>query len=240
MMRRAILGIFLIFASSLLVAEPGLDAEPRQSLDLLKQKVESYVLKGLESQNNAGVQVTAERIDPRLNLKPCKEENLEVFNPYQTSILRTTTMGIRCQESKTHWTLYVPIKINLQKPVLVAKHRLQKGAVISENDVEQSKIDINLLKYGHFSEMSEVVGQVCRQAIEEGTALSPSNLTTPLLIRKGEQVSILAGNESFSVTMQGIAMANGSLGDIIKIKNRSSKKLIEAQVSGERQVRVAI
>jgi flagella basal body P-ring formation protein FlgA len=38
--------------------------------------------------------------------------------------------------------------------------------------------------------------------------------------------------------MDGIAMNEGALGDSVKVKNLSSKRIIEAQVTGKKTVKV--
>ena len=235
MSKRTILGLLLIFSSFIS------QADTRQSLDLIKQKIESYVLNELSSQNNGDdIQISAEKIDSRLNLKSCEEDKLEVFNPYKTAIIHTTTMGIKCRDSDTHWTLYVPIKISLKKMVLVAKHPLAKGSLITENDIVETTIDTTLLKHGYFSDRNEVVGHVCKQEITEGHALTPANIKMAFLINKGDQVSIQAVNETLTVSMNGIALNDGSIGEMIRVQNLSSKKIVEGRVSANKQVRVTL
>lgn len=234
MLKRAILGILLIFLGNLA------QAEAKQSLELIKQKIELYVLNEISSQNNDEIQVSAEKIDSRLNLKACHDDKLQVFNPYKTPILNTTTMGIKCQEEDIHWTLYVPIRISLKKLVLVANHPLTKGTQITDNDIVESKIDASQLKQGYFTNRSDVVGLICVQNVSEGTALSPNNLQTAFLVHKGDQVSILAMNEMINVSMNGIALTDGAMGDMIKVQNLTSKRILEGQVSANRQVRVTI
>ncbi|WP_051555263.1 flagellar basal body P-ring formation chaperone FlgA [Legionella fairfieldensis] len=217
-------------------------AETIQSLALIKQKIENHLINELSNRHNDDVelQVSAEKIDPRLNLKPCREDKLEVFNPYKTSLLHATIMGIKCQETDAHWTLYVPVKITLQRNVLVAKHLLSKGTQITDNDLEKEKKDLSQLKSGYFTKKSDVIGQLCKHPIGEGSVLTLYDLQTAPLVHKGEQVSIQAINEMINVSMNGIALSDGALGDLIKVQNLSSKKIIEAQVSGNQLVKVSI
>ncbi|CDZ79047.1 flagellar basal body P-ring biosynthesis protein FlgA [Legionella massiliensis] len=234
MLRQTILGILLIFASSFL------QAEQKQSLDLIKQKIESYVVNELANQHSDDIQVSAEKIDPRLNLKACEDAELEVFNPYKTPMIYTSTVGIRCKEQNTHWTLYVPIRITLNKKVIVAKRALPKDTPITVADIAKVKMDVSHLKQGYFIQEQDVIGRVSKHNIPEGTALNAFNLQSAVVIHKGEQVSIQAINEMINVSMHGIALNDGALGDLIKVQNQSSKRVIEAQVSGTKLVRVTL
>ncbi|KTD36090.1 flagellar basal body P-ring biosynthesis protein FlgA [Legionella nautarum] len=234
MLKSVFLGLMFILSSTLL------QAAPMQSLELLQQKVEHYALSELSTQNHDEIEVSAEKLDPRLNLKACKESELEVFNPYKTPILHTTTVGIRCRERDTHWTLYIPLKIVLKKWVLVTNRPLPKGTQLADNDFDKLKVDVSQLKHGYFSDAREIRDQVCKQNLAEGVILTPYNLQTPLLVHRGEQVSIQAVNETINVSMNGIALNDGALGDTIKVQNLSSKRIIEARISANKQVRVTI
>ncbi|WP_231861990.1 flagellar basal body P-ring formation chaperone FlgA [Legionella hackeliae] len=229
------LGFLLFFTNHVLRAQ-----DIAQSLDLLKEKIENHVLASLATQKNSKIRVEVDKIDSRLKLKPCQDNHLEVFNPYQIPLIRVNTMGIKCQEPENRWTLFVPIKITVQKPVLVAKHPLNKGSLINEEDLEIQEIDISQLKQGYFDKTETVVNQACKTNIAQGSVITPQLLQAESLVHKGEQVAIQAITDNFSVSMEGIAMNEGAAGDVIRVKNLSSKKIIEAQVSARGQVRVSL
>ncbi|KTD16981.1 flagellar basal body P-ring formation chaperone FlgA [Legionella jordanis] len=232
---KAILFFLLLFASTLSLASKAV-----QSLDLLKQKIEQYLLTTLSSQEGSNIQVQVEQIDDRLRLKACAESSLQVFNPFPTSTSRASTIGVRCSAQDNHWTVYVPVKIRIQKSVIIAKRPLPKGVKISSEDIEIQEIDSNLLKQGYFTRSEEVIDHLTKTSIAQGSAINPTYLKTESLIHKGEQVSIEAVNEVIHVSMSGIALNDGSEGDVIQVKNLSSKKIIEATVSGKQQVRVTL
>jgi flagella basal body P-ring formation protein FlgA len=50
------------------------------------------------------------------------------------------------------------------------------------------------------------------------------------LVRRGQKVVILAKIEGLRVKMQGIALQDGSQGMTIKVKNKSSRRIIEGTV----------
>ncbi|WP_019216694.1 hypothetical protein [Legionella tunisiensis] len=99
----------------LIFASPLLQAEAIQSLTMIEERITQHVLNALSAADQKDIHISTGKIDARLKLRACDTNKLEVFNPYQTSILNATTLGIRCQETGKHWTLYVPIKISVQK-----------------------------------------------------------------------------------------------------------------------------
>jgi flagellar basal body P-ring formation protein FlgA len=230
--KKNILSVLLFFAST------GLSAEPIQSPEVLTHKIERYVLNELASYREGKVRVAADKIDSRLTLKACAEDKLDVFNPYHSPILETSTMGIKCQEQDNHWSLYVPIRITILKTVYVARRALMKGDHLTGHDMYQAEIDVHKLKYGYFEDIDELVGLVCKQNIAINSAFDPHNIELPKVVRKGEKVSIVTNNNNLTVSMDGIAINDGALGDTIKVKNLASKKIIEAQIAGEKRVTV--
>lgn len=232
--KKLILSVSIIFASFLTYAQDS------QSLDLLKDKIEQHVLNELTQYADGKISVSADKIDSRLNLKPCAEDQLFVFNPYQTTMLSTSTMGIKCKEDDNHWTLYVPIKITLLKTVLVAKKPLMKGARINAEDIYQTEMDVQKLKHGYFTDRHELLGQVCKQNINIDTPITAFNIELAKLVHKGEQVSITATNGPLTIAMEGIALDNGAKGEPVRVKNITSKRVIEAQVTGRKKVKVTL
>lgn len=233
-MKKSILSVFLFFASFCLYAIQI------QSLDLLKDKIEQHVLNELSGYTEGKVQVSANKIDSRLNLKACAEDQLSIFNPYQTPILSTSTLAVKCLEEDNHWILYVPIAITVLKTVLVSKNMLVKGTQVKEGDIYQTEMDTQKLKLGYFTDKKELIGLVCKHDVAADSPFNPYNIELAKLIHKGEEVTIVATNNNLTVSMPGIALNEGAIGDTVKVKNRSSKRIVEAEVSGEKRVKVVL
>lgn len=233
-MKKSILSVLLFFASA------GLCAEATQSPEVLSHKVEEYVHKKLASYKEGKIQVNADRIDSRLSLKECAEDKLAVFNPYQSPILSTNTLGVKCKELDNHWSLYVPIRITILKTVYLAKRSLLKGELITKGDLYRAEINIHRLKNGYFNDINDLIGQSCKQNIPINTPLNPRYVELEKVIHKGEKVAIIMKNNNLIISMDGIAINEGAIGETVRVKNLSSKKIIEAQVAGKKKVNVII
>ena len=233
-MKKSILSVFLFFASICLHAAPS------QSLDLLRNQIETYVLNELATYTEGKVQVSADKIDSRLNLKACADDKLTITNPYDTPMLNATTIAVKCLESDNHWTLYVPIKINVLKTVLVAKRGLIKGKQVGAEDIYPTEMDTQKLKQGYFTDKNELIGLVCKHDISADNPFNPYNIELAKLVHKGEQVSIVANDNNLTISMDGIALNEGVLGETVRVKNLSSKRTIEAQVAGRKSVKVIL
>jgi flagella basal body P-ring formation protein FlgA len=222
----------------MILASTSLYANPTQSLEVLKEKIETYMLNQLAGSTEGKIQVTVEQIDSRLNLKTCNDNHLELFNPYHTPMISTGTMGIKCTEEANHWTLYVPVKVVVLKTVLLTKTALKQGRLLNKDDFYQAEMDIQKLRQGYFTNAKDLVGLVCKNDLGPDTVLTPYNIVLEKLVHRGEEISIIASSGNMNISVDGIAMGDGALGDIIKVKNAKSKRVIEAQVSGKKKVKV--
>jgi flagellar basal body P-ring formation protein FlgA len=211
-----------------------------QSLSVLKETIERYAYDQLLPLNYKKVKVTIGSIDARLKLKHCPKDRLKVFNPYNSQITQTSTLGIKCADTKRKWTLYVPIDIDILTLVVICKHHLPKGTTISSNDIRLSERDIKQLKRGYFQNKEEVIGLITKHNLQPGRTISPYNLSLPALVNRGEEIIITAINKSIQVSMKGIAINSGTLGEIIRVKILSSNRIIEAKIVKRRKVEVNI
>ena len=104
----------------------------------------------------------------------------------------------------------------------------------------QAEMDVQRLNHGYFTSQDLLIGQICKQNIGPNNPLNPHNIEAAKLINKGEHVSIVASDSNLTVSMDGIALEEGSLGETIKVRNLSSKKIIEAQITDPKKVNVII
>ncbi len=182
------------------------------------------------------VEITPGRLDPRLRLALC-DRPLEAFAPPGARDLGNTTVGVRCSGSNP-WTLYVPVTINVYARVVVAAVSLSKGEVIDDSKVHLAKYNLAKLPQGYFHEVSEVVGMLLRRNLAAGQPLTPTMLKARRLIERGQRVTVLAGGNGLEVRVPGEALSHGARGDRIRVRNLSSRRIVEGVVTDSGTVRV--
>jgi flagella basal body P-ring formation protein FlgA len=63
-------------------------------------------------------------------------------------------------------------------------------------------------------------------------------LAAPRVIRRGQQVSIRSATTGVQVRMGGRALEGGAIGDLVRVRNASSGRIVEGRVVGPGRVRV--
>lgn len=139
---------------------------------------------------------------------------------------------IRCEDANG-WEVNVTVKPEIYLPVLVAKHRLARGKVLTASDVAIRKRNITGLRDGILADPDDAIGLTVKKSIRDLQPLSPSLLEQPVMVERHQRVVMLAEQDGVQARMLGEAMRKGRRGDVIKVKNLSSQRVVSAVVAGQ-------
>ncbi|OUR73550.1 flagella basal body P-ring formation protein FlgA [Methylophaga sp. 41_12_T18] len=210
---------------------------PLQSTSSVEQVAYSYALSTVQASfDNAQIMMTP--LDKRLRLKAC-ETKLEAFANNPILGLGKQTIGVKCK-SPVAWTVYVPVKVIVLEPVVVALRPLAVHHVISEADIKLQSRDIGSLRKGYIKKSQQIIGQQLKYPLAMGTVISPNMLRPLKVIARGEQIMLVATAGKMEVRMSGMALSDGSLGQKVRVKNISSKRIVEGVVEGPGVVKVTM
>jgi len=201
----------------------------------ITQQAEAFLhLKSKELADNAAVFIHP--IDHRLNLKKCSVL-LEIAPTSGTVKAGRNTLKVGCT-SPSPWRIFMTSNIEVKKSVVVINHFLKKGHLITKEDISFKKVNISKLHNRYLENDLNITGKELTRNLQAGSILSANNLTNPILIKRGDHIDIIAQRKSFKITMKGIAMANGSIGEQIRVKNLRTKKIINGSVTNKYSVKV--
>ena len=221
-----------------MISASTLAADNRQPLSLIADTATAFIEE--QTQHIEGdVRFSVKAPDRRLKLSDCSDA-LNAFLPRGSRLQGNTTVGIKCTHPDKYWTVYVSAKIEIFKPVVVAKLPLERKTIISAADVTTQRREVSTLRASYFTSIDQVVGKLVSRRFAIGAPLSSSAVKAPNLVKRGEQVTIIASINSVKVRMSGKALANGKAGETIKVRNNNSSRIIEGKVikPGVVQVRI--
>ena len=206
-----------------------------ESLTTLQAGAEHYVRSVLPA-GSGTVYVKADNLDGRLKLAACSQP-LEVFLPSGASLGSRLTAGVRCTQG-AQWTIYLPLNIESEVSALVLNKALARNATVTAVDVTSQVQRIPGLASNAIRSVGELAGQRLKRDLPAGTILSPAMLQPALLIRRGQQVTVVAMVAGIEVRTQAIALSDGSASSRIRVKNLNSAKVVEGSVDTNNVVRV--
>lgn len=100
------------------------------------------------------------------------------------------------------------------------------GAALSEADVELIALDNP--PPDAITDLEALRGLAARRVLRPGLALRQSDLRAPLVVRRGEPVTVAVKGAQFALTLQGRAMNDAERGQIVRVLNPQSRAIVEA------------
>jgi len=83
-------------------------------------------------------------------------------------------------------------------------------------------------------------GHRLKRSLPAGTALTVDMLVPDVIVRRGQQVTLIAATGPVEIRAQGQALTEGALDDRVRVQNLSSLKVVEGVVESDSVVRVGL
>lgn len=213
---------------------PTWAAEAAQDFAPIESAVIKYVM--AHADPHTRYEITLDRLDPRLRLPVCGKP-VEVFAPPGYRPLGTTTLGVRCKQTR-NWSIYVTAHIKAFRHIAVLTNPVARGSIIKSTDVVLREHDVGRLSGGYFSDTQHVAGHHAKRSLSAGMVLSPGELSAPRWVTRGQTVTLFVDTGSLQVRAQGEALADGAENDLVKVRNTMSGKVVNGFVTAPGTVRV--
>jgi len=196
--------------------------------NLAKTFLEKQIVK--PSTGNRKIEITP--IDPRVVIRPC-DQPLTLNIPVKTNN-RNVNVKVSCENS-TPWKLYLPAKISITIPIVIAKNYISKGSILDDSNITIIEKDSFKIRGEYFSDIKSLLNNKALTSIAKGRTIAKNNIC---LVCKGGSVIIEAGDKNFAIQTDGIALSNGTLGQIIRVENKHSKRTLSAQIINSNHVKI--
>lgn len=175
--------------------------------------------------------LTPAPFDARLRLPTC-DRPLEAFVTDGGQIRPQTTVGVRCAGT-IRWTIYTSIGVESVAPVLTARYALPRDATLTAADFQLQTRHVPGLLTSYLSTPAALAGQRLRRPLSAGEPLSVDALAPAPLIRRGQQVVLVARGAGVEVRAAAIALSDGRASDHIRVQNLSSQRIVEGIVRSD-------
>ena len=211
--------------------------ESVQSLDAIRATAQTFVTKHVPKQDAASVTVNVGTLDPRLRLAPCPEQ-LKAALPSSATFRDRMTIAVSCAGA-TNWTVYVPVSIETQTQILVLRRAVARGARLTADDVEVQTRLVQGTSDSYLTDAAELAGYTIKRPLGAGAALTPDVLMPDLVVKRGQQVTLLASVGGLQVRAVGQVMNDAPMGGRAKVQNISSGRIVEGVVETADVIRIS-
>lgn len=144
--------------------------------------------------------------------------------------LNRLRFDVRCADANG-WDLAVTVKPDIYLPVMVADNTLERGQVISADSLAVRKINISNARGDYVTQPDDIIGMTVKRRIRDRQPIMLNQLESPLLVERGQRVLMIAEQNGVEARTMGEAVKKGRKGEIIKVKNESSGRIVSAIVA---------
>lgn len=173
-------------------------------------------------------EITVSDLDPRLTLNAC-DAPLEALLPPGARLIGNTSVGVRCPGSKP-WTVFLTAHVTVFSQMAVTRRPILRGTIITEADLALEEREITSAPDTFIADLSHALGKAAKRTLGAATPLSPDMLAAPLLVKRGQQVTIQAVADGIEVRFTGVALMDGSEGQVIRAQTKGSKRTVEGLI----------
>ncbi len=124
----------------------------------------------------------------------------------------------------------VRLKIRKYQDVLIASDKIKRQSLFDDNNVVLSRTEVTSLNEKSLIDLSLLVGYRAKYNLRKGTILTMSTMELIPDVESGKEVSIVYNAGLCRISAQGVVLQKGMAGDYIKVKNKSSGKIVLARV----------
>lgn len=128
------------------------------------------------------------------------------------------------------WQYNVAVRPDVSIPVVMPKSLIARDTVITADDLQLKKFNINNQREGLMTNPDEAIGLTSKRALQPGKPITRNELVQPVLVKRDQPVMIVSHMDGITASMPGVALKNGRKGEVIKIRNSSSQRIISGVV----------
>lgn len=213
----------------------GVAPESHDAVEVARTIVQQY----LPANAAPGSQtiVIAESLDPRLQLHHC--DAVPTGRLESNAIARGRALVRVSCRAPVSWSVFVPVRIETEAPVLVLTRNLPPGATIAATDATPQRRRFPGLSENYVKSGEPLNAYRLRRPVAAGHVLAREALELAPAVLRGAQVTLRAESIGFRVESSGRALADAAPGQRVRVQPAESLKIVEGVVDNMGIVRVS-
>ena len=115
--------------------------------------------------------------------------------------------------------------------IVVPARDIPRGQTISDSDLTYATVPGNALMSGTVTSFAAVKDMEARRMLHAGEALRADDVRHPVVVTKGQTVTMLFHAPGVELTAMGRSMGEGGVGDTVTVQNPSSFRMITGVIT---------
>jgi flagella basal body P-ring formation protein FlgA len=218
----------VIGASNGLAQASGIYSHLQLKQDLTKFLAETYSQVPHERER---IDINIGNLDSRLRLGQCLAP-VEFTAQDQSGLGGNISVKAQCT-SGSQWAVHIPAQVMVYREIPVAAQDIARGQRITEAHLSSAAVNISTVRQAFAADSQAIIGREAKRNIGKGEVFKTAFLDSPTTVRRGETVVLESFAGSIKVSSSGTAMADGRLGQKIRVRNESSQRIVTGIVRGQ-------
>ena len=122
--------------------------------------------------------------------------------------------------------------------MVVTRRRIRRGEIITKDVVRLQRAELTSPGNDVATDLAEALGREARRDIPAFAALSGRMVAAARVVRRGALVRLTARRGRMTITALGFAEQDGAVGQLIRVRNKDSRKTVHGRVVDARTVEV--
>ncbi|MBI1900470.1 MAG: flagellar basal body P-ring formation protein FlgA [Planctomycetia bacterium] len=158
----------------------------------------------------------------------------------------THTFALELRGSGRTWQRNVEARVTLPPLAVVAAEALSKGTILRAEHLELQPAPVPKTTgtrprpTGFLVRLEDAVGRELLQTVAAGQSLDEKMLRRPILVTKGELVTVSVTCEGVRIRTAARAKEDGAQGDVIQVESTLDRRTYQVRVSGLGTVEVFV
>lgn len=125
-------------------------------------------------------------------------------------------------------------------PVSVPSRVIRPGETVKPSDLTVTHIDSSRLPPEAVVHRGDLIGNEARRTLSAGRVVTGNLIGPPTLVERNTPVTITFRQSGLKILGKGKALEDGGLGELVRVMNIESKRVIEAEVTGAGEVDISL
>lgn len=122
--------------------------------------------------------------------------------------------------------------------VPVLKNSLKNGDVIGAMDIDYIDMPRHRIAVDTVLDEKDLVNLTPRRLVASGRAVQRNELEQPRMVDRGDAITLVFANGPMTLTIKGKSLQAGAMGDMIRVSNLESNKMLQGIVTAHREVTI--
>jgi flagella basal body P-ring formation protein FlgA len=197
----------------------------------LKQDIAGFLAMEYEQLEHERIDISVGNLDPRLRLGSC-EHPIAFTIKDPSGLGGNISVNAQCQTGQA-WSVHVPAQVAIYRQTPTALRDIARGEQINQAHIGTSLINISSIRQAFLLDEEAIIGKEAKRNISMGEPFRTALLDNPTAVRRGEMVTLESLAGSIKVSSSGTAMADGRVGQTIRVRNNSSERIISGVVMSQ-------